>query len=85
MCVWKARDDEEETGVFRLRFPIATFYSLLVISFLRHQVEITSQNRRTEYEAEENIDNETPQSVLCNRRNPYVVSILKTNQIHTAF
>ena len=43
VCVCEARDDEEEMVVFRLRFPIDTFYSLLVISFSQHQLVKTEE------------------------------------------
>ena len=52
MCtaVYKAQDEEEETVVCRLIFPIAAFYSLLVITF-------SQQNKGTRHQPQEN---ETP-------------------------
>ena len=74
VCVWEARDDEEETVVFRLRFPIAAFYSLLVISFSQHQLVKTEE---PDMKHKKNLKDETPGDSHISDLKPYKVNVCK--------
>ena len=72
VCVWEAKDNEEEMVVFCLRFPIAAFYSLLVISFSPLQLVKTE---RTDMKHKKHLKDETVRDSHISDLKPYKVHV----------
>ena len=83
--VCKARDDDEETGASRLIRAAATFCGCCSPASDDIKLKIQCRTKEPKMEHRKWTTKRSPHPLLCNRRNPYAVSTLKTYQIRTDF